>query len=307
MSDAIRAEGITKTYKTKTMALRGISLSVQKGEIFCLVGPNGAGKTTLTRILATQLSYDAGELKILGSDLKREVRKIRPHLAVVPQECAPDGDLTAFEHVFYYLRVRGTPKHEARASTDAALSALGLWNRRKERLSTLSGGLRQRTLIAMALATGADLLLLDEPTTGLDPLSRRQTWDMLVGLRSMHTIFITTHSMEEAEALGDHIALMKEGTMIAVGTLAELRAKLPASDKIHISGDVDRARLEEFGRVTTYAGRFVLYPSSRAAITQAVQFAIASRVEVSVSPTTLEDVYISLLSPSVAYEVSSSD
>lgn len=298
MIEVIQALDIRKRYHTGKEVLRGVSLSVRRGEVFCLVGPNGAGKTTLARILATQLCPTSGVLNILGMDPQTHKNEIRPRLSVVPQGCEPDGDLTPLEHAVYYLRARGSPRAEALKNAEVALRALSLWHYKAEKAATLSGGLRRRILLGMALATGADLMLLDEPTAGLDPISRRETWGALLSeLRGLHTIFLTTHSMEEAEILGNRVCMVKNGAVVALGTPSELKAQLP-SQKICIRDSRDGASLRAFGKVEKYGGGVILYPSDRAAIESVVQIALSQGCELSVLPTSLEDVFVSLMNDS---------
>lgn len=293
MSEVIVVSGLRKIYENGSEALKGIDLSTYRDEIFCLVGPNGAGKTTTLRIIGTQLIPSSGKVEVLGLDIIKDVNAIRKHLGVIPQEATPDPELKVWEHVYYYIRARGESKKEANARAEEALQLMNLWDQRNSTAITLSGGMRRRILIAMAVATRAEVLLLDEPTTGLDPVARRATWDTLVKLKTSRSILLTTHSMEEAEALSDRVAIIDRGRVIALGTVSHLKQILPSKEKIYISNNgISKEELERFGRVETYGGKLILYPSDKTAIEEIVGMAISKRVEVSVLPTSLEDVYL---------------
>src|SRR5436309_15901860 len=176
--EVVRVEGLGKTYPGGTKALEGVSFSIDKGEIFCLLGRNGAGKTTLLRILATQLKPTVGRASVLGHDVLSDPKAIRPHIAVVPQEARPQMMLSAYDHIYYMCLIRGRSREDARARTRKVMDDLGLWEHRDKLASDLSGGLRQRLIIAMALVADPEVLFLDEPTIGLDPLGRRSVWHM---------------------------------------------------------------------------------------------------------------------------------
>lgn len=295
MQPAIVLNEVRKTYGSGTEAVGGVSLSLQPDEIFCLVGPNGAGKTTLLRMVGTQLEPSSGTINILGFDAVRDAPKVRPHLGVVPQEATTDPDLNAFEHVYFYLRARGQRRREARTNTEHALQIVGLLEQEKILAMKLSGGLRRRILLAMAIATGAKVMLLDEPTTGLDPLARRQIWHDLRALKAGRTVLLTTHSMEEAEAIADRVAIFHRGAIVAMGTVGQLRDKLATKHKIYIEDGRHGDSLERFGRLEQSGGKLVLYPQSDRIIDEVVHFALGENLPISVLPTTLEDIYLHLV------------
>src|SRR6184192_2604330 len=166
--EVVRVEGLGKTYPGGTKALEDVSFSIQKGEIFCLLGRNGAGKTTLLRILATQLKPTAGRAFVLGHDVLQDPKAIRPHIAVVPQEARPQMMLSPYDHILYFCLIRGRSRADARERTRKVMDDLGLWEHRDKLASDLSGGLRQRLIIAMALVADPEVLFLDEPTIGLE-------------------------------------------------------------------------------------------------------------------------------------------
>ncbi|MGB2716704.1 MAG: ABC transporter ATP-binding protein [Vicinamibacterales bacterium] len=292
---AIVARAVRKVYADGHAALHRITFDVGRDSILCVVGPNGAGKTTLMRILATQLRMSDGTMSVLGLDIDSQFRSIRARVAAVPQDGQPDLDLTPFEHVFYYLRARGMSKERATVRTERALKLMDLWLRRSDPARRLSGGMRRRILIAMCIGSDASVLLLDEPTTGLDPVSRRETWNVLAELSETRTIVMTTHMMEEAEALADGVLVLNEGRLVGMGTVTDLKATLPAREKIHISGAIDPEQLAPFGRVERCAGAYILYPSGRDAVNHVVGVCMGEGISISVLPTGLEDVYLTLI------------
>ena len=173
---AIDAEHISKTYDNNCFVINDISIKINSGQIFTLLGRNGAGKTTFMKICATQLLPTSGKLKVFDYDIIKDVKKIRELISVVPQEARPLRALTPWDHVYNWLKIRGSDKTSAKMKTKEMLEKLELWNVRNILAMNLSGGMKQKILVAMAMAIDAELLFLDEPTIGLDPISRRQVW-----------------------------------------------------------------------------------------------------------------------------------
>ena len=220
--NAIEVVGLSKSYG-KVVALEDVSLEVRKGELVSLLGPNGAGKTTLVRHLYCELRPERGFVRVLGVDPCD--REVRLRMGVAPQEAQPYGDLTVFDNVYYAARVRGVPRDKAREMALETIRRLGLWEHRNRYVMDLSGGLRRRTLVAMAVVHSPEVLVLDEPTTGLDPMGRREFWDVLRQLKGEgRAILLTTHYMEEAEALSDRVYFINR-KVLAEGTPAELRKR----------------------------------------------------------------------------------
>ncbi|ESQ25581.1 MAG: ABC-type multidrug transport system, ATPase component [uncultured Acidilobus sp. JCHS] len=220
--NAIEVVGLSKSYG-KVVALEDVSLEVRKGELVSLLGPNGAGKTTLVRHLYCELRPEKGFVRVLGVDPCD--REVRLRMGVTPQEAQPYGDLTVFDNVYYAARVRGVPRDKAREMALETIRRLGLWEHRDRYVMDLSGGLRRRTLVAMAVVHSPEVLVLDEPTTGLDPMGRREFWDVLRQLKGEgRAILLTTHYMEEAEALSDRVYFINR-KVLAEGTPAELRKR----------------------------------------------------------------------------------
>jgi ABC-type multidrug transport system ATPase subunit len=291
METTVSVENLRRVYPPDRTAVADLSFVVRAGEIVCLAGPNGAGKTSTLRMLGTQLAPTSGRFVIAGIDGVREPRRVRPHLAVVPQEATPDPELTVWQQVYHYLRARGLPRGAAQAAARDTLGALDLADRRDDCIQSLSGGLKRRVLVAMAFASGADVLLLDEPTTGIDPVARRAMWQALLRLRPGRAIVLTTHSMEEAEALADRVLILKAGRVAAEGTVEGLRGALTSAEKILLEDGVDHAALADFGEVGSFGSTVVVYPRHRAARDAVLDLALRQRRRASVAPTTLDDVY----------------
>lgn len=222
-SIAIRT--LTKSYGTLT-ALDSFDLEVEQGSIFGLLGPNGAGKTTLIRILTTLMRQSSGDAFIEGLDIQRHGCEIRSMIGVVSQENSLDRYLTARENLELHARLHGMEKQLYKRRIDELLELMGLAGRQKDFPDTFSGGMQRRLVIARALVHQPRVLFLDEPTTGLDPQSRRAVWEYVRSLAGSMTIFLTTHYLEEAEQLCDRIAIMDHGRLIALGSIQELKDRL---------------------------------------------------------------------------------
>ena len=222
---AIRIEHLTKRFGN-TLAVDDLTLSIEEGELFALLGVNGAGKTTTIRMLTGLLPPDSGEMRLLG----KSVGEAKAFTAVSPQESAVAPNLTVSENMLLMTGIYGMEKTAARERCRKVMEALGLDEVAKKKAKTLSGGWQRRLSIAMALVTEPKILFLDEPTLGLDVLARRELWAVVQSLKGKVTIVLTTHYMEEAEALSDRIGIMTKGKLRAVGTAAELIAQTGAKD-----------------------------------------------------------------------------
>jgi ABC-2 type transport system ATP-binding protein len=194
--------------------------------VFVLIGRNGSGKTTLVRILATNLEPTAGTVTLNGIDVMLEPDQIRERIAIVPQEARPIPWMTPLQSVLSYLLWRGLGYAEAKQKARDVLDRLEFGEKARALNRTLSGGMKRKVLMAMILSTEAEVIFLDEPTTGLDPISRREFWEVLQEIRKDRFVVLTTHYMEEAEQLADTIGVLEEGRLIALGTLDELRRRL---------------------------------------------------------------------------------
>jgi len=231
---AVEAVDLVKVYRGGVRALQGLSAEVPVGSLYCVAGPNGAGKTTFVRIASTVVKPTSGFVRVLGYDVVGDVWRVRRLVALMPQEGRPYNDaLTVEEAVYYYLLSRGFPRVEARAEARRALEELDLWEHRGRLIVDLSGGLRRRVLLAMVLASGADVLFLDEPTVGLDVEARRQTWGYIRRLAGEgRTIVFTTHLLSEAESVANRILLVSGGRRVFEGDPREAVSRLPFRFKV---------------------------------------------------------------------------
>ncbi|MHB8067042.1 MAG: ABC transporter ATP-binding protein [Desulfobaccales bacterium] len=215
---AIEVENLTKRYGN-LLAVNGISFNVRKGEVFAFLGPNGAGKTTTVEIIEMIRRPTSGKVRLLGMDVTKEKRAIVPRIGVLPQDFSSFDRITVRETMQYYSRLFS----RTHADIDGLIELVNLEDKAAEQYKNLSGGLKQRLGIAIALVNDPEVVFLDEPTTGLDPRARREVWEVLLGLKKKgKTIFLTTHYMEEAEILADTVAIITKGMIIATGSPGEL-------------------------------------------------------------------------------------
>jgi ABC-2 type transport system ATP-binding protein len=232
--NAIQVQNIHKSFG-EIQAVQGVSFEVQPGEIFSLLGPNGAGKTTTIAMLSTLLRPDQGDAFVLGHSVCGQPMEVKKVLGVVPQEIALYEDLSARENLTFWGKMYGLRGAALRTRTDEVLETIGLSERAGGRVSKFSGGMKRRVNIGVALLHKPQVIYMDEPTVGIDPQSRRNILDSVVALKNQGmTVLYTTHYMEEAQELSDHIAIMDHGKLIASGTHAEL---------VKIVGEMDRVRL----------------------------------------------------------------
>ena len=232
----IETMNLTK-YFDGLAAVHSVTLSVRKGEVFGLLGPNGAGKTTTIRILTTLLSPSSGTARVAGYDILAAPLEVKKEIGMVPQMINLDIDLTTAQNLEYHGRLHGMRASERKSRIHELLQFAGLWEKRDTPVDHLSGGMRRRLLIARGLMHHPAVVFMDEPTVGLDPQARRMIWGLIKALRrSGITIMLTTHYIEEADALCDRVAIMRAGNIIAMGEPARLKA------------DVGRYALECLGR-----------------------------------------------------------
>ncbi|HSH57133.1 MAG TPA: ABC transporter ATP-binding protein [Halomonas sp.] len=214
-SRVIRVEGLGKTFSGGFEALKEIDLEIRRGEIFALLGPNGAGKTTLISVICGLVNPSRGRVLVDGHDNVREFRKARARIGLVPQELTNDAFIRVWDTVSFSRGLFGKPKDPAHI--ERVLRSLSLWEKRNNRMITLSGGMKRRVLIAKALAHEPEILFLDEPTAGVDVALRRDMWEVVRALRdSGVTIILTTHYIEEAEEMADRIGVIRSGELVLV-------------------------------------------------------------------------------------------
>ncbi|GAA3950253.1 daunorubicin resistance protein DrrA family ABC transporter ATP-binding protein [Streptomyces marokkonensis] len=247
MTPAIEAHGLTKSYG-EVDVLRGVGLTVTSGTVFALLGPNGAGKTTTVRILATLLAADAGDARVAGHDVVTERARVRRSISLTGQYAALDDQLTGVENLRMMGRLARLDRAAARARAEELLTRFRLTEAAGRRVATYSGGMRRRLDLAASLVGDPTVIFLDEPTTGLDPRSRQDVWQLVAELAgSGVTVFLTTQYLEEADRLADRIALIDGGRIVAEGTAAEL--KLRVADELLVLTLAGRAAYEEADRL----------------------------------------------------------
>jgi ABC-2 type transport system ATP-binding protein len=287
-------------------AVKGISFDVAEGEIFGLLGPNGAGKSTLIRMMTTLIPVTAGKAMVAGHDVSKDADEVRRLIGVIPQALTSDPDLTVEENLLIYAKLYSVPRARREKNISEVLEAVDLTKWRGAQTKTLSGGMRRRLEIARGLVHDPRIFFLDEPTTGLDPVSRIAVWEMLNNLKARRnlTILLTTHYMEEADKLCDRIAIVDHGKLVALGTPAELKNSVAGSNVVEVqfNGEPEhwQARLEALEGVTSVqsesGGFYRLMTSSGSRTTlQLVGMAAEAGValgSLSVQNTTLDDVFV---------------
>ncbi|MCH0541759.1 ATP-binding cassette domain-containing protein [Streptomyces sp. MUM 203J] len=246
---AISAHGLHKSYGDKAV-LNGIDLSIPEGEVFALLGPNGAGKTTTVEILSTLVAPDAGQARVGGHDLAARPEGVRSVIGVTGQFAAVDSLLTAEENLLLMADLRHLPRRQGRRRAAELLERFELREAARQAVSTFSGGMRRKLDLAMTLVGTPRIIFLDEPTTGLDPRSRRTMWEIIRGLVADDgvTVFLTTQYLEEADRLADRVAVLDRGRLVAEGTPEELKRLVPGG---HI-----RLRFAGSAELDTAAGHF---------------------------------------------------
>jgi ABC-2 type transport system ATP-binding protein len=297
---AIEVSGLRKAYG-EVEAVRGVSFEVPRGEVFCLLGPNGAGKTTTVEILEGYRSRSAGEARVLGLDPADSPRELRERVGIVLQECGVQLDLTVTELIEMYGRY-----HARRRPIDEVIELVELGEKRFTRAKNLSGGQRRRLDLAIALVGDPDLIFLDEPTTGFDPAARRQAWSTVRSLCELgKTIFLTTHYMDEAQALADRVAVMRAGEIIALGRPEELGGRDLRPTEIRFIlpprwslGDIPEVPAS--GRSAEGEHVVITTREPLVAVQRITTWALDHDVELehlSVNQPTLEDIYLELTGP----------
>ena len=250
MSNAIETSGLIKTFGA-TRALDGVDLRIREGSVYGLLGPNGAGKTTIIRILATLLRPTGGTAAVLGHDVVREARAVRQKVSLTGQYASVDEDLNGTENLVLVGRLLGLSWRGARQRAAELLDAFGLAEAAGRQVQTYSGGMRRRIDIAASLVAIPEVLFLDEPTTGLDPRSRSQVWELVRGISAAGTtVLLTTQYLEEADRLAERLAVIDHGRVIAEGTSRELKASVGAS-ALHLR----LARADQRGRAQELIAR----------------------------------------------------
>ena len=254
-SALVEARGLTKRFGS-FVAVDGVDFRVERGQSFGFLGPNGAGKTSTMRMIACVSPPSDGELRVFGMDPATDGRQIRARLGVVPQEDTLDMELTVRDNVVIYGRYFGLSRAECRARAERLLDFVQLGGRQRDRVEELSGGMKRRLTIARALISDPELLLLDEPTTGLDPQARHLVWERLYQLKRQGvSLVLTTHYMDEAEQLCDQVVIMDGGRIAAEGSPRELITSYSTRDVVELRFEDDDIRQRALGRLAEIKAR----------------------------------------------------
>jgi lipooligosaccharide transport system ATP-binding protein len=298
--DLIVVKNLVKQFGDFT-AVNGINFSVKQGESFGLLGPNGAGKSSTMRIIGATSQRTSGEVLILGKDPEQAGPQIRAHLGVVPQQDNLDEELTCAENLYIYGRYFGLPKTTVKNKLDELLEFAQLLDKKNSKVKSLSGGMKRRLTIARALVSDPDILMLDEPTTGLDPQARHILWDRLFRLKEKGvTLLITTHHMDEAEQLCDRLMVMDKGEIMAEGSPSELIKKYSTKEVLEVRFGSDR-NSQMVEKLHSFAERLEELPDRLLLYTESVEDLLAKIVAANIHPNTslvrrssLEDVFLRL-------------
>jgi ABC-2 type transport system ATP-binding protein len=304
MMHAVDVDNLTKNFGD-FRAVDGLSFSVDHGEVFGLLGPNGAGKSTLIRMLTTLVPPTSGTARINGFDIQRAANDVRNCIGVIPQAMTSDLDLSAEENMSIFAKLYGIPRDKRRKTIAALLEAVDLTQWADKPVKNFSGGMRRRLEIARGLVHEPRIFFLDEPTTGLDPVSRVAVWEMLTRLKHERdlTILVTTHYMDEADKLCDRIAIVDHGKLVALDSPLKLKASIPGKNILEVSfsdvpagwtaqlealADVADVRADDHVfRISSHNG-----PRTTVELMEAARQAGIAVVSLSVQSTTLDDVFV---------------
>jgi ABC-2 type transport system ATP-binding protein len=302
--NAIEVRNIVKTFGDFT-AVKGITFDVEQGEIFGLLGPNGAGKSTLIRMLVTLLLPTSGTAVVNGFDVVKAADGVRHSIGVIPQAMTSDLELSVEENLIIFAKLYGVPRAKREKLIDELLEAVELTQWRDKQVKNLSGGMRRRVEIARGLVHEPRIFFLDEPTTGLDPVSRVHVWEMLAKIKSERdlTILITTHYMDEADKLCDRIAIVDHGELKALDSPLKLKASIPGKNLLEVSFSPTPAdweeRLRRLPGVETVAAHENIFriatgngPATTLALMESAEAAGITVQSLSVQSTTLDDVFV---------------
>ena len=304
MTAAIDVQDIKKTFGDFT-AVAGVSFQVQPGEVFGLLGPNGAGKSTLIRMLTTLLPPSGGSARVGGFDVAREADRVRRVIGVIPQAMTSDTELSVEENLIIFAKLYGVPRAKRKALIDSLLEAVDLTEWRHKQVMYLSGGMRRRVEIARGLVHEPRIFFLDEPTTGLDPVSRVAVWEMIRQIKRERdlTVLLTTHYMDEADKLCDRIAIVDHGKLVALDSPLKLKASIPSQNAIEVSfssvpeGWGDRLKALPFVQSVTNEDHIFRIatangPATTMALVAATEAIGLTVQSLAVKSTTLDDVFV---------------
>jgi len=280
---------IGKVFSTGKKALTSVDFSIPANGIFALIGRNGAGKTTLTRILSTLLEPSSGKATIEGLDVMSDAKQLRERMSVVPQEGRAVQWMTPLQSVSSYLLWRGMTYRESRTKGSEALAQVGLAEVANRLNRTLSGGMKRKVLVAMVIAAESEYIFLDEPTTGLDPISRQEIWNLMTDLSKDRFIFLTTHYLEEAEMVADRIGILESGRLLALGSMDELRKRVRHQYSVKAPKGVELPEVE--GEVLVRKDGQVQIMTTQEEALRLSRILIEKKAQFSLNPVDLDDIF----------------
>ncbi len=298
MPDPIVVSELSKSYvngSRSTVALNSFSFRGNRNMILSLLGRNGSGKTTFAKIATTQLMPDSGDVYLNGTSVIDEPEEIRATISLVPQEGRPFGHLTPREHVYYYQRMIGETREKASTITEMIIEELDIESFQNTQCVNLSGGQKQTTMLAMALSKDAETYFLDEPTIGLDVITRKRVWEVIERIRrERKMVILTTHYLDEASVLSDEICIVSHGRLVSQGTLNDLRSRLGHDTRIRFSTRVDEKIVSSMGTlVDDEKGQILLTESGNVEEVLKTVGYMNGRIEI--GPVGLDDVFVSMV------------
>ena len=296
----IVCDDISKVFETGKEALSSVDLTIPANGIFALIGRNGAGKTTLTRILSTLLEPTTGTATIDGLDVMADAKKLRERMAVVPQEGKAISWMTPLQSVSSYLMWRGMGYRESRSKARETLAQVGLGDVVDRLNRKLSGGMKRKVLVAMVIASDSEFIFLDEPTTGLDPISRQDLWNLMTELSKERFIFLTTHYLEEAETVADRIGILDDGKLLALGSMDQLRTKINHQYSVKVQKGVELPEVE--GKVLVGRDGQVHIMTTQDEALRLSQILIGRKAQFSLNPIKLDDIFYDVVGGKVLSE-----
>ncbi len=298
MTVPLESVSLKKIYRNKgkeTLAINDFTFSVKEKGVFSLLGRNGSGKTTFVRVSTTQLTPDKGYVRVFGKDSVNDEKEIRHMISLVPQESRPFPHLTPYEHVYLFQKMNGNTREGSKDRADTILELLGMEYFGQSECVNLSGGQKQLTMVAMALSVDTQIYFLDEPTIGLDIITRKRVWDAINKFKEAgKTIMLTTHYLDEAAQLSDEIGIVSRGNFVKQGTLDELRSSLKFDTRVAIRGEVDAERFRKFGEVQTDNHGTIIF-THQDQVEEILSDQTIRKERIELGPVGLDDVFISLV------------
>lgn len=295
---AIISKNLWKIYSGNVKALKGLTLTMESGKVHVIVGPNGAGKTTFLRMISTEITPSRGELHVLGYDVTKDKMSIKKVIGVMPQQSVMYKHLTVWEHTYYFTLLKGLKKDESRREAERVLKMLDLYERKNDELNVLSGGLMQCVNLAQSITGDPKLLILDEPTTGLDPEKRRKIWSYIKEISTEKTILLTTQYLDEAQKLADRVVILDKGEMIMEGKTDDVIKKVGYEWRIELPYTQDMVSYlkdMEGASMTQEEEKIILWAKDGKKV---LNYLYSTDIDISaikVFPPTLEEAYLNIL------------